>query len=121
MRTSSPPLVKGGRVSFGCVAYGDGGLGDLRMLIDEGGGVVHFVVDDDVQVFLGAVKRNIGEGEFLGHGVCVLCGDVEEMCGEKTGQGRGMRTLSRQYLIGEKDGGFRRDLFGDSHDRSRIE
>jgi hypothetical protein len=32
----------------------------LRMLIDEGGGVVDFVVDDDVEVFLGRVFGYLG-------------------------------------------------------------
>ena len=37
----------------------------IRVLIDESGGVVDFVVDDDVEVFLGGVGGDVGVGEFL--------------------------------------------------------
>jgi len=37
--------------------------GDARVLVDEAAGVVHVVVDDDVQVLLGVVGGHLGVGE----------------------------------------------------------
>ena len=38
------------------------------MLVDEARRIVHLVVDDNVQVLLGVVLRDVGVGEFLvGH------------------------------------------------------
>lgn len=39
------------------------GEGDVRMLIDERAGVVDLVVDDDVEILLGGVGRDVGVGE----------------------------------------------------------
>ena len=43
---------------------------DVRVLIDEGGGVVDLVVDDDVEVFLGVVSGDLLVCEFLSVGHC---------------------------------------------------
>ena len=41
---------------------------NVRVLVNEAGGVVDLVVDDDVEVLLGVVLRDVGVGEFLvGH------------------------------------------------------
>jgi hypothetical protein len=39
------------------------GEGGVRMLIDERAGVVDLVVDDDVEILLGGVGRDVGVGE----------------------------------------------------------
>lgn len=38
------------------------------MLVNKGGGIVDFVVDDDVEIFLCGMRRDVGVAEFLGHG-----------------------------------------------------
>jgi hypothetical protein len=38
---------------------------DIRVLVDEAAGIVHLVVDDNVEVFLGAVLRHVRVGEDL--------------------------------------------------------
>jgi hypothetical protein len=48
------------------------------MLVDKGGGVVDLVVDDNVQILLGAVLGHVGEGQLFGHfmwyvWVCSFC------------------------------------------------
>lgn len=45
--------------------------GDVRVLVDEAGGVVDLVVNDHVQVLLGGVGGDLLEGELLDirHGV----------------------------------------------------
>lgn len=49
---------------------------NVRVLVNEAGCVVDLVVDDNVEVLLGVVLRDVGVGEFLvGH-----CGSVEEIC-----------------------------------------
>ncbi len=80
-RTSSPPLTM--RVS-GCrrVEGKDGmgvrcGAGNvcLRVLINERRGIVDFIVDDDVEIFLGRVLRYFFVGDFLfRHFVCLFAG-----------------------------------------------
>lgn len=40
---------------------------DVRVLVDERGSIVDFVVDDKVEVFLGRVFRHLGECEILRH------------------------------------------------------
>lgn len=52
---------------------------DVRVLVHKAGCVVDLVVDDDVEILLGAVLRDVGVGEFLGgHGeemwmeICVV-------------------------------------------------
>jgi hypothetical protein len=57
--------------------FDGGGRGwerDLRVLVDEGGGVIDFVVDHDVQIFLAAVLGHVGEGQLFRH--FVWCVDV---------------------------------------------
>jgi hypothetical protein len=50
---------------------------NVRVLVDEAGGVVDLVVNDHVEVFLGGVLGDLGKGEGLGHD----CGVV--MCDER--------------------------------------
>lgn len=48
-------------------------LGSLRVLVNKRRAVVDLVVDDEVEVLLGGVLGDLGEGEFfVGH--CGLCG-----------------------------------------------
>lgn len=50
-----------------------GMLGSLRVLVNKRRAVVDLVVDDEVEVLLGGVLGDLGEGEFfVGH--CGLCG-----------------------------------------------
>ena len=80
------------------------------MLIDEGGGVVDLVVDDDVEVFLARVGGDVGVGEFFGHGgrwslACVRDG-IEQVC--RTGFGCGRRQATVDSMLAEVGGeGFR--------------
>lgn len=50
--------------------WGQGRARCLRMFIDEGGGVVDFVVNDNIEVFLGRVLRYLFVGDFFRHLVC---------------------------------------------------
>jgi hypothetical protein len=54
---------------------GDGcNLGEnLRMLIDELGGIVNDIVDHKVEILLGVVLGNVLVGELLSRGHCVGC------------------------------------------------
>jgi hypothetical protein len=62
---------------------------NVRVLVDEAGAVVDLVVDDNVEVLLGSVFRDIGVGEFLvGHGVC--------------GRGRGRGGVGLWWLCRDK-------------------
>lgn len=55
-----------------------GRAANVRVLVYEARCVVDFVVDDDVQVLLGVVLRDVGVGEFL---VGRHCGGVAEIRG----------------------------------------
>lgn len=60
------------------------------MLVDEAGCVVDLVVDDNVEVLLGVVLRDVGVGEFLvGHGSRCVC---EEELAENAKVGCGRRS-----------------------------
>ena len=86
---------------------GSKGGRNVRVLVDEAGAVVDLVVDDNVQVLLGSVLRDIGVGEFLvGHGEGVWCW-VWRM--RACGRGRGMGQLA----IGSGDGGVAVELCRD--------
>ena len=43
---------------------------DIRVLVDEAGGIVDLIVDDHIQVLLGGMLAHIRVGEFLGVGHC---------------------------------------------------
>ena len=43
---------------------------NVRVLVDEAGGIIDLVVDDHVQVLLGGMLAHIRVGEFLGVGHC---------------------------------------------------
>lgn len=39
----------------------------LRVLVNEAGGIVDLIVDDQEDILLGVVLRNLGESKFLRH------------------------------------------------------
>ena len=55
---------------------------NVRVLVNEAGCVVDLVVDDNVEVLLGVVLRDVGVGEFLvGHGSrCAWVEELVEVC-----------------------------------------
>jgi hypothetical protein len=46
----------------------------LRVLVHEGAGVVDVIMDDQVDILLGRVLRDLGESKFLRHDARVLRG-----------------------------------------------
>lgn len=73
------------------------------MLVDKAGCVVDLIMDNDVEVLLGVVLRNVGVGEFLGgHGerVEICCFGYEEAiewC-------RGREWTTSAVLVADDDG-----------------
>lgn len=55
-----------------CRAQSGCWVGSLRVLVNKRGAVVDLVVDDEVQVLLGGVLGDLGEGEFF-FGHCAVC------------------------------------------------
>ena len=58
------------RLMWGCCI---GIIVCLRVFVNERGSVVDFVVDDDVEIFLGGVLRYFFVGDFFGHVVYWVC------------------------------------------------
>ena len=66
---SSSTIVEGPSIYLGAVGSLKGirlKKGHVRMLVHEARRIVDLVVDDEVEVLLGAMFRDVGVGEFLG-------------------------------------------------------
>ena len=85
---------------------------DVRVLVDEAGAVVHLVVDDNVQVLLGGVLRDVRVGEFLGRrhcgGVCVSkFKELSGLCEVEGGEGESEQRVSCSCRGKAEGGGSR--------------
>lgn len=90
-------------LSDGCMLIRDGW--HVRVLVDEAGRVVDLIVDDDVEILLGGVFRDVGVGEFLSGGHCVECGGCAFRGGVQEGERRGIEVSRRVQVGGVRRGG----------------